>query len=51
MAGTSSASAWSAPTIAGGFGSGSSFSPKPAEEQEDKEEVLIRRVVQDVLIC
>jgi hypothetical protein len=46
MSGTSSASAWSAPTTAGGFGSGavgfgsgSSFTPKPAQEKEDNEEV------------
>jgi len=44
MAGTSSASAWSAPTTAGGFGSvstggfgsSSSFTPKPAEEQDEE---------------
>ena len=40
-AGTSSASAWSAPTIVGGFGS-SSFAPKPAEEEEDKVEVFFQ---------
>jgi hypothetical protein len=46
MSATSSASAWSAPTTAGGFGcgvvgfgSGSSFTPKPAEQKEDNEEV------------
>jgi hypothetical protein len=47
MTGTSSASAWSAPTTTGGFGSGSaggfgsasSFTPKPAQEKEDNEEV------------
>ena len=41
MAGTSSASAWSAPTTIGGFGSASSFASKPAEEQEDRDEVRV----------
>src|SRR5215471_2522413 len=35
-AGTTSASAWSAPSTLGGFGSASSFTPK--KEEEDKEE-------------
>ena len=38
--GTSSASAWSAPTTAGGFGAASSFALKKEEEGEDKEDVL-----------
>jgi len=39
--GTSSASAWSAPATAGGFGAASSFTPKKEEEAEDKEEVRL----------